>query len=1069
MSANDLIAHDMERITGMRTFGQSEMAFSIVGLFNPRITALAARCPIKANYTGGFHALAKGSMPVMEIRERIQQVQNVKKLIFQDFQEDVTYTGSDKYMLLESERKKPSTGKTLNPRAHLQLKYPDLPTQKPSDVPALQGLLDLTTTVVCVGFGEVGPWGSSRTRWERELKGKFSMEGAIELCRAMGLIKFHVGQIQGQQGEYVGWIDAKEKKPLADHEILPKFEEYIYEHCGIREVEPELFDGYDPYHKMFLQQMALEADMPPFEITTPEEAEHLKDKHREHIEIIQDGESMKAKLKQGAVIYVPKNKQFSRTVASQIPTGWDPELYGIPKEIAGSVDPVTTYALAATMDAFATAGITDPFEFYKYCHVSEVGNTTGGGMGGMESMKAIFRKRFMEMPNLSSDLLQETFINTTPAWINMLLLSSSGPIKTPVGACATAAVSVELGCETIKSGKARVIIAGGTEDFGEEGSYEFAQMQATSNSLAEYEKGRPASEHSRPATETRAGFMESQGAGIHILVSADLALQMGLPIYAIVAGTNTATDRQGRSIPAPGRGILTTAKENQTTPEYSIVQERLISVQYRAAQLHKEIQYLESIRDEALKSIGSDDQSNPEVAFVLSEHERRVRGAQYNWGAGWAVKHTSVATLRAALATWGLKIDDLDACSFHGTSTKANDRNESAVVQQQQRHLGRKEGNPLFTIWQKWLTGHPKGSAAAWMFNGLVQAMHAGVVPPQQNLDSVGNELSVNTYLLYTDEPIDLGRPMKAAYLHSFGFGQAGAQCVIVHPNYLYSAVDQETYGRYREHRRKRELNGNRHWLEYMCGEHGLTPIKERAPYEDKDAETTYLNPLARAAYDPELGGWKILEPDMKGVPKTGERVPAITSNRLASTAGKSGAAKSLQYTAQSGARDISKIHPSEIKPSDSSSATREQQQAASSGGTHVGIGVDVEEIASFDTRDETFIKRNYTEKEIQEIESTGHRASSLAGRWCAKEAIVKALSSYAESLGRGSDIKWGTPGSALNGFEIISSQSGAPAARLYGYPAEMAKRLGVEEENIHISISYTRQHAIAQVTIVGQ
>ena len=54
------------------------------------------------------------------------------------------------------------------------------------------------------------------------------------------------------------------------------------------------------------------------------------------------------------------------------------------------------------------------------------------------------------------------------AWINMLLLSSSGPIKTPVGACATAAESVEVGVETILSQKARVVIVGGYDDFGEE-------------------------------------------------------------------------------------------------------------------------------------------------------------------------------------------------------------------------------------------------------------------------------------------------------------------------------------------------------------------------------------------------------------------------------------------------------------------------------------------------------------------------------------------------------------------------------------------------------------------------
>jgi fatty acid synthase subunit alpha, fungi type len=45
--------------------------------------------------------------------------------------------------------------------------------------------------------------------------------------------------------------------------------------------------------------------------------------------------------------------------------------------------------------------------------------------------------------------------------VNMLLLSSSGPIKTPVGACATAAESVDIAVETILSGKARIMMCGG--------------------------------------------------------------------------------------------------------------------------------------------------------------------------------------------------------------------------------------------------------------------------------------------------------------------------------------------------------------------------------------------------------------------------------------------------------------------------------------------------------------------------------------------------------------------------------------------------------------------------------
>lgn len=94
-------------------------------------------------------------------------------------------------------------------------------------------------------------------------------------------------------------------------------------------------------------------------------------------------------------------------------------------------------------------------------------------------------------------------------WVNLLLLSSSGPIKIPVGACATALQSVEIAVDTILSGKAKVMIAGGFDDFSEEGSYEFANMGATSNSLSEFAAGREPNEMSRPMTSTRSGFSAS--------------------------------------------------------------------------------------------------------------------------------------------------------------------------------------------------------------------------------------------------------------------------------------------------------------------------------------------------------------------------------------------------------------------------------------------------------------------------------------------------------------------------------------------------------------------------------
>ncbi|PPQ76296.1 hypothetical protein CVT26_009711, partial [Gymnopilus dilepis] len=81
------------------------------------------------------------------------------------------------------------------------------------------------------------------------------------------------------------------------------------------------------------------------------------------------------------------------------------------------------------------------------------------------------------------------FINTTAGWINLLLLSSSGPVKIPVGSCATALQSLEIASDTILSGKAKVMITGSFADISEEGSYEFANMKTTSNAGTEFAMG----------------------------------------------------------------------------------------------------------------------------------------------------------------------------------------------------------------------------------------------------------------------------------------------------------------------------------------------------------------------------------------------------------------------------------------------------------------------------------------------------------------------------------------------------------------------------------------------------
>ena len=53
------------------------------------------------------------------------------------------------------------------------------------------------------------------------------------------------------------------------------------------------------------------------------------------------------------------------------------------------------------------AGVTDPYELYKYVHPSEVGSSLGSGMGGIVSISKMFRDR-REEKDVQKDILQET-------------------------------------------------------------------------------------------------------------------------------------------------------------------------------------------------------------------------------------------------------------------------------------------------------------------------------------------------------------------------------------------------------------------------------------------------------------------------------------------------------------------------------------------------------------------------------------------------------------------------------------------------------------------------------------
>jgi 3-oxoacyl-(acyl-carrier-protein) synthase len=702
MSATNSVAEGIEA-HGCRTFSAKEMAFNILGLMHPLVFDVAQIEPVWADLNGGMDKLPDLATLTTDIRTKLNLTANNRRAVAKDHSLDYKVQHGPAMEQIHQQVK-------VAPRANFSLPFPELkPIDATSELAKLRGLIDLEQVVVLTGYAEVGPFGSSRTRWEMEANGTFSIQGTLELAYVMGLIKHFEGRLKDGT-LYVGWVDAKTNEPLDDKDVKAAYEKHILAHTGIRLIEPEIFNGYDPKRKGFTQEIEIQHDLEPIE-ASEEDAARFKREHGVLVDVYtEDGSKFFVKFKKGAKLNIPKAVAFDRLVAGQIPTGWSHKAFGIPDDIASQVDRTSLWALVSVAEALMMAGITDPYELYKFVHPSEVGSSLGSGMGGITSISKMFRDR-REEKDVQKDILQETFINTVAGWVNLLLLSSSGPIKVPVGACATALQSVEIACDTILSGKAKIMVAGGYDDFSEEGSYEFANMKATSNSETEFAAGREPNEMSRPTTSTRAGFMESMGCGAQVLMSAKTAIEMGATIYGVVAYTATATDKAGRSIPAPGRGVVGTARELSSKYPSPI-----LDVTYRRRQLEfrrRQIsQWLENETELLQMEIESrsDADKLPEdyvaerFASIEREAKRQESEALATYGM-LAGQDPSIAPLRRALAVWGLTIDDVGVASFHGTSTVANDKNESNAYNEQFRHLGRAKGNACPVIAQKWLTG----------------------------------------------------------------------------------------------------------------------------------------------------------------------------------------------------------------------------------------------------------------------------------------------------------------------------------------------------------------------------
>jgi 3-oxoacyl-[acyl-carrier-protein] synthase II len=247
-----------------------------------------------------------------------------------------------------------------------------------------------------------------------------------------------------------------------------------------------------------------------------------------------------------------------RSGARALTEDWAAEL---PARIAApaAVDPATAidrvqarrldrceqFAIVAAREAWADAGSPEvPPE--------RLGVVVSSGIGGIASTLAAYdtlRERgWQRVSPFSIPMLMP---NGSAGWIGIELQARAG-VHTTVSACASGAEAIGYAIDMIRSGRADVVVAGGTEAaIIPLNLAAFAAMRALSTRNDEPERA------SRPFDADRDGFVLGEGAGIVVLESAEHAERRGARVYAVAAGAGYSSDAHHIAQPEPsGAGIV---------------------------------------------------------------------------------------------------------------------------------------------------------------------------------------------------------------------------------------------------------------------------------------------------------------------------------------------------------------------------------------------------------------------------------------------------------------------------------------------------------------------------------
>ncbi|MFZ3557363.1 beta-ketoacyl-[acyl-carrier-protein] synthase family protein [Streptomyces sp. BH055] len=223
----------------------------------------------------------------------------------------------------------------------------------------------------------------------------------------------------------------------------------------------------------------------------------------------------------------------------------------IPRPQARKLDRSAQFALIAAKEAWADAGFTDKAGDDASVDPDRLGAVIASGIGGVTTLLDQY------------DVLKEKGVRrVSPHTVPMLMpngpsanvglaVNARAGVHTPVSACASGAEAIGYGIEMIRTGRADVVVCGGTE-----AAIHPLPIAAFGNMMAMSKNNDDPQGASRPYDTGRDGFVLGEGAGVIVLESAEHAAKRGARVYAEAVGQGISADSHDIVQPEPeGRGI----------------------------------------------------------------------------------------------------------------------------------------------------------------------------------------------------------------------------------------------------------------------------------------------------------------------------------------------------------------------------------------------------------------------------------------------------------------------------------------------------------------------------------